>query len=136
MDKNKNPYKLLNIILLESNFKREPYIDFKNSKFNNNINIRTDNTSKDNSLFVTVTVTFSSKIKQKKVINAKIIMAGMFEFSHNPNLSLETFANINAPAIIFPFIREHLSNISIKAGIQPILLPPINFVNLAKEKQI
>lgn len=62
-------------------------------------------------------------------------MLGVFEFGENLSLPLESFANINAPAIIFPYIREHLSNVSMKAGIQPILLPPINFVQLAKDKQ-
>jgi len=39
------------------------------------------------------------------------------------------FTKINAPAIAFPFLRSFLSTFSINAGIEPILLPSINFTN-------
>ena len=132
----KNAFKLLNIILIESSFKREPQIDFDNKKLHNNINIDVQNsTANSNILYVTVIMDFDTSIDNKKFISSKIKMLGVFEFGDQLTISLENFANINAPAIIFPFIREHLSNVSMKAGIQPILLPPINFVELAKDKK-
>ncbi|UZU00050.1 protein-export chaperone SecB [Chryseobacterium fluminis] len=47
---------------------------------------------------------------------------------------LERFANINAAAIIFPFIRENAATISAKAGMSPIIIPVTNFVKLYEEK--
>jgi preprotein translocase subunit SecB len=46
------------------------------------------------------------------------------------------FAKISAPAIGFPYLRSFISNFSIQAGIAPIILPSINFVqfNLEAEK--
>lgn len=126
----KKTYKLLNIALLESFFKRATIINFENTKFKNNLNIETENSTENNHLFVTVTVDYLSMLEEKKVIEAKIIMSGIFEYDNEPILPIEKFARINAPAIIFPFIREHLASISLKAGIQSILLPPINFVKL------
>jgi len=132
----KDAFKLLNIILIESYFKREPQIDFDNKNLHNNINIDVQNsTENSNILYVTVIMDFDTSIDNKKFISSKIQMLGVFEFGKKLPLSLDSFANINAPAIIFPFIREHLSNVSMKAGIQPILLPPINFVELAKDKK-
>lgn len=132
----KNTFKLLNIILIESSFKREPQIDFDNQDLHNNINIDVQNsTENSNILYVTVIMDFDTSVDNKKFISSKIKMLGVFEFGEELPLSLDSFANINAPAIIFPFIREHLSNVSMKAGIQPILLPPINFVELAKDKK-
>ncbi|MDY0281713.1 MAG: protein-export chaperone SecB [Salinivirgaceae bacterium] len=132
----KDAFKLLNILLIESSFKREPQIDFDNQDLHNNINIDVQNsTESSNILYVTVIMNFDTSIKNKKFISSKIVMLGVFEYGEELTLSLDSFANINAPAIIFPFIREHLSNVSMKAGIQPILLPPINFVELAKEKK-
>lgn len=132
----KDTFKLLNIILIESSFKREPQIDFDNQSLHNNINIDVQNSTKNsNILYVTVIMDFDTSIDNKKFISSKIKMLGVFEFGEKLPLSLDNFANINAPAIIFPFIREHLSNVSMKAGIKPILLPPINFVKLAKDKK-
>ncbi|NCD10471.1 MAG: preprotein translocase, partial [Negativicutes bacterium] len=35
--------------------------------------------------------------------------------------------NVNGAAIIYPYIREHLTSLSVKAGVGIILLPPANF---------
>ena len=48
---------------------------------------------------------------------------------------LERFANINAAAIIFPFIRENAATISAKAGMAPIMIPVTNFVKLYEDKK-
>ena len=48
---------------------------------------------------------------------------------------LERFANINAAAIIFPFVRENAATISAKAGMSPIMIPVTNFVKLYEDKK-
>lgn len=47
----------------------------------------------------------------------------------------ERFANINAAAMIFPFIRENAATISAKAGMSPILIPVTNFIKMYEEKK-
>ncbi|MBE7661512.1 protein-export chaperone SecB [Tenacibaculum finnmarkense] len=131
----KNSYKLLNIILVESSFKRASNIDFSNTDLKNNIDIDINNNVNKNILIVTVTLKFNTTINSEPIISSEIKTAGSFEFSDDNNIPLESFGYINAPAIIFPFIREHLSNLSMKAGIQPILLPPVNFVKLARKEK-
>jgi preprotein translocase subunit SecB len=39
----------------------------------------------------------------------------------------DEFGKINGAAIIFPYIREHITNIFLEAGIGAIILPPVNF---------
>ncbi len=131
----KNSFKLLNILLIESTFKRASYIDFSNENLKNDIDIDIQNSTSENILAVTLTIKFKTSIEKDILLSAEVKMVGNFEFSKNSNIPLKDFGTINAPAIIFPFIREHLSNVSMKAGIQPILLPPINFVDLAKRKK-
>jgi len=53
-------------------------------------------------------------------------MAGVFEKSGNSTLNLEQFGQINGAAIIYPYIREHLSSLSAKAGLGLIFIPPVN----------
>lgn len=128
----KNSIKILNILLIESNFKRDRIIDFNDPELNNHIDIDIQNKIEKSTLFVTLTIDFYSRIKTKNKIKAKIKMLGIFAFEGKTPLPVKKFGEINAPAIIFPFIREHLSSVSIKAGVKPILLPPVNFVELAK----
>lgn len=42
------------------------------------------------------------------------------------------FSKISAPAIGFPYLRSFISTFSIQAGIPPIILPSINFVQFSK----
>ncbi|MBN2072537.1 MAG: protein-export chaperone SecB [Actinobacteria bacterium] len=49
------------------------------------------------------------------------------------NLDLEQFANINAPAFIFPFAREVISNITSRTPLPNLLLPPVNLIAIKNE---
>ena len=46
-----------------------------------------------------------------------------------------SFARVNAASVVFPLIREHLTNLTQKAGISFPMLNPINFVALAKQEE-
>ena len=50
------------------------------------------------------------------------------------NFKLSDFPKINAPAIAFPYLRAFISNLTLQSGFNPVVLPSINFVELAKKK--
>lgn len=43
--------------------------------------------------------------------------------------------NVNAPAIVFPFLRAFINTISTNAGYNPIILPAINFAKFSNENK-
>lgn len=45
------------------------------------------------------------------------------------------FVNINAPAIAFPYVRAFISNLTLNAGYDPIILPSFNFVKLYEDRE-
>jgi len=45
------------------------------------------------------------------------------------------FFSINAPAIAYPFLRAFVANFMLSSGFEPIMLPTINFVKLAKDNE-
>lgn len=57
----------------------------------------------------------------------EVEMVGVFEKVGETQLSDEEFAKVNAAAIIFPYIRQHIRAISLDAGLTPIILPLVNF---------
>ncbi|MCD8416344.1 protein-export chaperone SecB [Tenacibaculum finnmarkense genomovar finnmarkense] len=63
----------------------------------------------------------------------------VFMFKLDKNISeefkLSNFPKINAPAIAFPYLRAYISNLTLQSGFEPIILPSINFVNLAEDKK-
>ena len=122
-------YKLLSVILIESNFKREINIDFKVGEVANEVDIQIEKSLPNEQGIFSVYFSLNFRGKRKEAIDytAFIKIAGVFQKLGEPDLSLEDFCDINGPAIIFPFIREHLAGLSMKASINQILLPPINF---------
>lgn len=44
------------------------------------------------------------------------------------------FFSVNAPAIAFPFLRAYVSNLLLQSGMEPIVLPSVNFAAMVKEK--
>lgn len=95
------------------------------------MHIETEVQTKDASIMVLETVTISQKYEKMEQVSIMVKMAGVFERVGESKLEdLEQFGKINGAAIIFPYIREHITNLSLKAGIPPIILPPVNFTKM------
>ncbi len=123
-------YKIEHVFLIESNFKRNINIDFTSSPIKNNLDIHTEafDTEPSNNIFVVnLTATFEGIQNDQVVFTILVKVAGVFSRMGDTSLSEETFKKVNAPAILFPFVRENIAGIALKAGLGNILLPPINF---------
>jgi len=121
-------FRIANLILLESSFKRIPNVTFNNENIKQNINVDVNVNVKDNVVFVTEKIDYTQSLNDIEEVKCTIVMAGVFEKIGNTKLeNLEQFGHINGAAIIFPYIREHLSNLSAKAGLGLVILSPVNF---------
>lgn len=64
---------------------------------------------------------------QKENLKIKVSAKGYFEFKDDcPEEMKDNFMNINAPAILFPYIRAYISTLTALSGITPIILPTLN----------
>lgn len=122
-------FRIHNILLMESNFKRVPNVVFDNPSITQDIRIEGEVTvnAEKNIVSVIQTLHFSQILNEEKQITATIKMIGIFEKTGESAIDLENFGNVNGAAIIYPYIREHLTSLSVKAGVGIILLPPANF---------
>ncbi len=66
-----------------------------------------------------------------------ITVAGHFSLHDEQNDgALEEFAEIQAPTIMFPFVREIIANLTMRADFPPLLIPPVNMrMILGKKKE-
>jgi len=82
----------------------------------------------------TLTYEMSCEIKDKnEYLYIKCTMIGFFSpIKGQENMTLKEYSNINAPAAIFPYIREVIASTTTRAGIPSILIPPTN-LNLVKK---
>ncbi len=120
-------FRITNLVLLESNFVRESNVTFNNPDIKQDINVEVGVNLLDNNVFVTETVKFSQVFNEITEVSATIKMIGVFEKFGETPLDLEEFGQVNGAAIIFPYVREHLTNLSARAGLGLIFLPPANF---------
>lgn len=76
---------------------------------------------------VTITVTVTSKIEDKIVFLVEVAQAGIFQARNIPEENLEGLLAVTCPNILFPYAREAVSDLVVRAGFPPVLLNPINF---------
>ena len=70
----------------------------------------------------------------KMPFSLMIEIGGIFSVdAEPPPEELDRLRYINCNAILFPFLREVVAEISRRGGLNPIYLPPLNFVQMHKE---
>ena len=79
-------------------------------------------------------LTLISKIKNKSnKINIEVTTVGKFTFPNQSIIeNLNNFFYLNAPALLFPYVRAYISTLTNLSGIKPITLPTLNLTELGK----
>ena len=125
-------FRVKNIFLMESNFSRINEVVFK--EFENSLNIHVNVSVNKNNITVEEIVGLVQLHDKKEQVKIRVRMVGLFELVGESEIKdMEEFGRINGASIIFPYIREHISCLSQKAGIGPIFLPPVNFSKANKQ---
>ena len=83
---------------------------------------------------ITVTVTAKLAEKDKVLFLIEAKQAGIFRIQNLPQEELDSVLGVVCPNILFPYLREVISNVSVRAGFMPVLLSPINFDLLYQQK--
>ena len=84
---------------------------------------------------VALKVTVTSKIADKTVFLVEITQAGIFAIRNVAEENLEMIVAITCPNILFPYAREAVSDLVVRAGFAPVLLNPINFEALYMQQK-
>ncbi len=125
-------FQIKNLILLESSLHRVNDVIF-DENMRNDFNINVEVGVKENIITVIEEAILTQKNQDIEQVKIKVRMVGIFECVGKTLLdNFEEFGKINGAAIIFPYIREHIANLSLKSCIAPIILPPINFTKMKK----
>ena len=84
---------------------------------------------------VTVTATVTAKIADKVMFLIEVKQAGIFTLRNFPEVEKEPVLAVMCPNILFPYLREVVSSVSVRAGFAPVMLNPINFEVLYQQQQ-
>ncbi len=129
-------YKLKDIFLAESSFKRIEVLSPSES-IERLIDFKIDTINLESTDFnVILNVDFTQSGEGGPEVEIKVKMVGYFEKEGNiDKLPLEYFTYVNAPAMLYPFVREHIASLTSKAGMDTALSPLINFVGIYNQRK-
>jgi len=84
---------------------------------------------------VSVTSTVTAKIGEKVMFLIEAKQAGIFQVRNIPLQEMEPILAVMCPNILFPYLREVVSDVSVRAGFAPVMLNPINFEVLYQQQK-
>ena len=64
----------------------------------------------------------------------ELVFGGVFRIRNFPQESLNPLVLIECPRLLFPFAREIVANVVRNGGFPPLLLEPVDFVALYRQK--
>lgn len=108
------------------------------TKFEYEIGVKANFDEESRILSVTVnTKTPSKNDSPNYPFYFNVAVLGSFQFSEDTQEKIiQQYQDVNCPAIIFPYLREAIADITRRAGFPPLHLPPVNFIELAKKRDM
>ncbi|WP_457666573.1 protein-export chaperone SecB [Thiolapillus sp.] len=94
------------------------------------INVNLNNTVKDlgeGNIEVSLTVTVTAKIEDKTAYLAEATQAGIFLARGIPEEEMGPMLGVYCPNVLFPYVREVLSDLITRGSFPQFLLAPVNF---------
>ena len=76
---------------------------------------------------VVVSVTVTAKLAEKTVFLVEASQGGVFQIRNIPQGELDPVLGVTCPNILYPYVREVISDAVVRAGFAPVLLNPVNF---------
>ena len=82
-------------------------------------------------------ITFKAEATAKlgTIYVLEMIYAGLFRIENAPPGVLEPMLHVNCPALLFPFLRRIVCDITREGGFPPLLLDPVDFGALLMKKR-
>jgi preprotein translocase subunit SecB len=76
---------------------------------------------------VTVSATVTARAGEKTLFLAEAVQGGIFQLRGVPPEELGPVLGVACPTILYPYLREVISDLVTRGGFPPVLLTPISF---------
>jgi preprotein translocase subunit SecB len=76
---------------------------------------------------VSVSATVTAKAGERTLFLAEAVQGGIFSVRNVPAEELDPLLGIGCPTILFPYLRETISDLITRGGFPPVLLSPVSF---------
>jgi preprotein translocase subunit SecB len=76
---------------------------------------------------VSVSATVTAKAGERTLFLAEAVQAGIFSVRNVPEEEMQPLLAIGCPNILFPYLRETISDMITRGGFPPVVLSPVSF---------
>jgi len=83
---------------------------------------------------VTLVVTVTAKSGDQTLFLVEASQAGVFQVRNVSETDLAPVLGIVCPNVLFPYVRETVSDLITRAGFPPVLLAPVNFEAIYQQR--
>jgi len=83
---------------------------------------------------VVLTVTVTAKLGEKTMFLVEAGQGGIFQIRNIPQENIDPILSVACPNILFPYVRETISDLVTRAGFPPVLLAPVNFEGMYQQR--
>ena len=84
---------------------------------------------------VCVTATVTTKVQDRTLFLIEAKQAGIFQIRNIPAEEMETVLAAVCPNILYPYLREVVSDVAVRGGFAPVLLNPVNFEAILQQQK-
>jgi preprotein translocase subunit SecB len=85
---------------------------------------------------VALTLEANTSTDEGVVYNLELVYAGGFRLHNLPKEAIQPVLFIECPALLFPFARRLVADMTREGGFPPLLLDPIDFASLYRQRMI
>lgn len=90
----------------------------------------------DNTMYVTLILNIFEDAEEKNYPFSMFVdVTGIFKLDNIDKEKRETFAEVNAVAILFPYLRSLVSTYTANSNVPALILPPINILKLIENQE-
>ena len=100
------------------------------------VELKTQHTRVEEGMYdASVTVTVTAKVNEKIMFIVEVEQAGIFRIQHVPESEMGPVLGIGCANILFPYVRETVSDAVTRGGFPTVMLNPVNFEALYQQQQ-
>lgn len=104
-------------------------------KIDTKLDINITKLSEDNHFEVELSTNVSATCNDKKIFHIEVVYAGIFQLTNIAEEDKKFILSVRCPEIIFPYVRQIISESTQKGGFLPLMIDYIDFAEIISTTQ-
>jgi len=137
MSEEQKKFELISVYAKDISLEAPKVSDLFGSAAQPNLNVSFNVESKtirENIYEVALTLTVKATHEEDTIFIIEIVQAGHFDIRGFTEKQMPEMLNVHSPGNLFPYAREAIDSLALRAGVRAITLQPINFMAVYQQQ--